>query len=217
MVLASRSRRPVRRMRRRRVTRRARLQPMTVGRVKRIIDAELKFKDSNVLRLSTPDKGGFRVQLTDIPNGDDPNERIGNWIKPVTLMGTIVMQGVQGSPGILSRFKVYVVQWREDQDLNPAENEKIVQDGTNPHQQFKVESKGQFKILWSWNGFVINNEDNPDFSKMKRFYVKPPRKVLYDLADHKKEHLFIFAYSDIDLLDSPPQISYGIRLRYTDS
>lgn len=208
---------------RRRLKRRARIaggrlsrrRPMTVGKVKRIIDAELKVQDSNVSRLATPSVGGFRVHLTNIDVGDSNDERTGNWIKPTALMGTVVMIGDAAQASILSRFKVYVVQWRESDDLNPATNEKIVQDSTNPHQQFNIESKGQFKILWSWNGFVLNNPDNSQFAKMKRFYVKPPRKVLYDDDVFKKEHLFIFAYSDQAL--NPPLISYGIRLRYTDS
>ncbi len=190
---------------------------MTVGKVKRIIDAELKLKDSNVSALAVPNTLGFSNHLSIIDQGDLNTERSGNWIKPVSLHGTVVIQGNTTNVIEISRFKVYVVQWREDQGLNPITLAKVVQSVINPHQAFNVESKGQFKILWSWTDTIVNNTENSQFVKTRRFYVKPPRKVLYDVDEFKKEQLFIWAFSDTAILDDPPFISFGIRLRYTDS
>ncbi len=192
-------------------------RPMTSGKVRRIIDAELKVSDLNIGLLAMPDTVGARFHLSNISLGDANTERTGNWIKPVSLMGTLIVQAQLGTSVTTPRFKVFVVQWREDAVLNTPDLVKIVQDVVEPHQQFNVESKGQFKILWSWTGTVVPNADNPQFVKTKRFYLKPPRKILYDDDVLKKEQLYLFGFSDVDGLDNPPFISGNIRLRYTDS
>ncbi len=92
-----------------------------------------------------------------------------------------------------------------------------MQDTFAPHQQFNIENKGQFKILWSRTGILSQDDDNPQFFKVHRFYVKPPMKILFDDAAFKNNHLFIFAFTDIDTTANPPSYSFDTRLRYTDS
>jgi len=92
-----------------------------------------------------------------------------------------------------------------------------MQDVTAPHQQYNVENKGQFKILWSRTGILSNQDSNPQYLKILRFYVKPSMKVLFDDAAFKNNHLFIFAYTDVDTAADPPTLSFDTRLRYTDS
>jgi len=206
-------------VRRRRLVARIRRRPMTTGRVKRIIDAELKVRDLGVGPVIIPSIMGSVIQISNIDQGDLNTQRTGNWIKPTSWMGTITLQGniLDTGNGIIPQYRVGIVQWKENQTLNPMALGQIMQDTLAPHQQFNVENKGQFKILWSRTGILSQDDDNPQFLKIHRFYVKPSLKVLYDDDDFKNNHLFIFAYSDIAIAANPPFMSFDTRLRYTDS
>ncbi len=194
-------------------------RPMTTGKVKRIIDAELKVRDLGVGPLDMPSVGGQVIHITNIAQGDTNTTRTGNWIKPTSWMGTITVQGdiIEAGSGIVPKYRIGVVCWKENESNNPITLAQIMQDVAAPHQQFNIENKGQFKILWSRTGILSNDDDNPQFQKMHRFYVKPSMKVLYDDAGFKNNHLFIFAFSDIDVAANPPTVSFDTRLRYTDS
>ncbi len=133
-------------------------------------------------------------------------------------MGTITLQGNNlASANIVPQFRVGIVCWKENEENNPIDLAQIMQDTNAPHQQYNVENKGQFKILWSRTGILSNHSQNPHYQKILRFYVKPSMKVLFDNADFKNNHLFVFAYSDIDTAADPPMYSFDVRLRYTDS
>lgn len=193
-------------------------RPMTTGRVKRIIDAELKIADLGVGPVPMPDVLGFISPVTLIGLGDLNTQRTGNWIKPTSWMGTITLKGNElADASLVVQYRIGIVCWKENQTLNPFALNQIMQDTTAPHQQFKVENKGQFKILWSRTGILSNQDVNPQYLKVHRFYVKPPMKVLYDDAASKNNHLFIFAFSDVDIAANPPTIAFDTRLRYTDS
>ncbi len=190
---------------------------MTTGKVKRIIDAEMKFRDLSVGPVDMPIVGGAIFHLSNIAQGDTNTQRNGNWIKPVSFMGTITVSGNPASGDLVSKYRVGVMYWKENQDVDPAAIAKIFQDVGDPHQQFNIQNKGQYKILWNRTGQVVNNTDNSQFVKLHRFYVRPPMKVLYDDDTFKKNHLFIFGLSDVDIANGPPQLVFSIRIRYTDS
>ena len=134
-------------------------------------------------------------------------------------MGTITVQGNVDATtaGLVPQYRIGVLCWKENETLNPASLLQIMQDTAAPHQQFNIENKGQFKILWSRTGVLSNDEMNPQFQKVHRFYVKPPMKILYDDEAFKNNHLFIFGYSDVAGASDPPTFSFDTRLRYTDS
>jgi len=205
-----RRKRPFTRRRRRRMR-----TPMTPGRVKRIIDAELKFKDSSIQAISMPSVTGLILNLSSVDQGDAPTERIGNWIKPVSLMGTVTVQANEANAEPLQLFRCFVLQWHENEDVDPITLTKVVQNDIQPYQQFNIQSKGSFKILWNWVGSVIANVDNSQYTKTTRFYVRPRRKVLFDALDNRKYHLFFVAFSNVNA--DIPTVSAQIRLRYTDS
>ncbi len=208
--LTRKSYRPKRRMRPRR-------KPMTAGKVKRIIDAELKVRDFGVGPVPIPSATGSVVQISNIGQGDTNVERQGNWIKPVSFMGTFTVEGNTASALETQQFRIGCFVWKENQDVDPATLIKLVQDTVAPHQGFNIESKGSFKILYSRVGIVSTSMGNSNLQKMYRFYVKPNMKILYDDADFRKYHLFVFGYSNIDTAANPPDYSFDVRLRYTDS
>ncbi len=191
---------------------------MTPGKVLRLIDAELKLRDLGVGLNAMPNTTGQISQITAIGQGDSSLQRTGNWIKPITLHGTITVFGnVSAAAGISPIYRVGIACWMQDETINSFALAQIMQDITSPHQGFRVTNKGQFKVLWSRVGVLSSQEDNPNFQKQHRFYVKPPLKVLYDGAGDKNNHLFLFAYSDIAAAANPPNIQFDLRLRFTDS
>ncbi len=207
----------LRRMRHRR-RRRAPRRAMTAGRVKRIIDAELKFVDLDLGPLPMPSVTGDVSDITNnINQGDLVNNRIGNWIKPVTWYCTITVEGNPLNPINTALYRLIAVVWKENESINAIALNKIVQSVVFPHQGFRVQNKGQFKVLWSRTGILSNNTDNPQFQKMHRFYVKPSMKALYDGANARNNQLFLIVFSDIDTVDDPPTFEFSSRLRFTDS
>ncbi len=205
--------------RRRRTTRRRRTRGrrprMTTGRVKRIIDAELKFKDEFIANLAMPSGAGIIVNLSGIDQGDSQSERIGNWIKPVTLYGTLNVQADEANAEPNQPFRIMIVQWRENQDNDPISLLSLVQNVNEPFQGYNIQSKGSFKILHTWVSTVIGNTDNSQYIKTHRFYVKPSTKILFDDTLQRKYNLFLVAFSDKALL--APTLFGNVRLRYTDS
>lgn len=190
---------------------------MTTGRVKRIIDAELKFRDLSVGPVSMVAPIGQMIQITSIGQGDTNQQRNGNWIKPTSFMGTLTVTGNAASAVVVTNYRIGVLCWKENEAVDPATIAKVMQDSVDPHQQFNIQNKGQFQILWNRTGTVVNNTDNSQFQKIHRFYVKPPMKVLYDGAVHKKYHLFVFALCDQLAAGDASFLGFAVRLRYTDS
>ncbi len=94
---------------------------------------------------------------------------------------------------------------------------KIMQDVNAPHQQFNVENKGQFKVLWSRTGILSNQNTNAQYLKTLKFYVKPSLKTFYSNGIDKANHIFFFGYTGVEVINNPPSISIETRIRYTDS
>ncbi len=215
IMRTSRLHRRGRRSTRRRFRRRRTGRHMTAGRVKRIIDAELKFKDVFIANLAMLSTIGLIINLSGIDLGDSPSERIGNWIKPVTLYGTLNVQADEAAADLNQPFRVMIVQWRENQDNDPISLEGLVQNTAEPFQGYNIQSKGSFKILHSWVSTVIGNTDNSQYIKTHRFYVKPSTKILFDDTLQRKYNLFLVAFSAVNV--APPTLFGNVRLRYTDS
>ncbi len=188
---------------------------MTPGKVKRIIDAELKFEDTFLASLSMPATVGRIVHLSNVAIGTGESERIGNWIKPVTLYGVLSVQADETNLEPFQPFRIAIVQWRENQNVDSITLPKLVQGAATPFQGYNVESKGAFKILWTWVGHVIGEQNNPQYIKNRRFYLKPRTKVLFDDADFRKYHLFLVGFSDNAAM--APTVYGNVRLRYTDA
>ncbi len=211
---------PVNRFRKSRVrSRRVRRMPrkrMTVGKVKRIISAELKVRDLGVGSVAIPTVTGDVTLVSNVGQGAANTQREGNWIQPVTFMGTITLEG--NPAGIATqKYRVGCFQWKENNNVDSASLSKLMADTSAPHGQYNIPSKGSFKILWSRVGILSADIDNPQHQKILRFYVKPRLKILFDGAVVRKNHLFVFAYSNVATANDPPTYSFDTRLRFTDS
>ncbi len=215
MPFQRRYRRKPRFRRRRRFTRR---RPMTARRVRRIVDAELKVNDLGLGPIEIPSATGQMNSMSNIDLGDTSSLRNGNWITPVSFMGTITVIGNElDIVNTTVTYRVGCLQWLENQTLSNASIDKIMADTTAPHQGYNITNKGQFKILWSRTGILSTDVTNPRFQAVHKFYVKPRLKVLYDGGSGRNNQLFIFGYSEVATGSNPPSYAFDSRLRYTDS
>ncbi len=212
-TVARRGRRAVRRRRYRRPA----MSMVSARFVRRIVDAELKFRDLGVGPVDLPTINGNITHISNVSTGDSASERTGNWIKPVTWMGTITVEADAANTNETVQYRIGCVCWKENQDANPIELVKLMQDTSAPHQYYNIQNKGQFKVLWSRTGILSTNIDNSKFQEVHKFYIKGMQKILFNNADFKNNHLFIFGYSDIPTASDPPRYSFDTRLRYTDS
>ncbi len=212
------------RMRKRRFTRRRKFsrrrpRPMTVGRVKRIISAELKQSVTDFDFVPTMIGTSLITHLSNIAQGDLSTERTGNWLQPINLHGYVTVTGTAGASEETLQVRVGLFRWLNDQSVDPPDIGQIVNDTGNPSGPFSFRDKNSFKILWSRFVNVQTNPDSPQFLKTLRYYIRLGRsqKLLYDNAEFKKYQLFFFALSDGLVVGDEVQVSLTNTLRYTDS
>jgi len=211
-----RSRRTMRRRPRRRVTR----KPMTVGRVKRIISAELKLSvESNdfiPISIANP----MVVPITSlIGQGDSNQQRTGNWIQPITFHGYCTIRGINNSVEVSNGVRIMILRWKNDELNDPALLNKVVNDPGDPQSSFNFVNKGSFTILYSRVFNIVHADQNPQFVKIYRWKISLGRgqKALYDADDPKKYHIFFMAFSDALNDDNSPQLALSSTFRFTDS
>ncbi len=188
-----------------------------VSAVRSIVDAELKVRDLSIAPVTVLTTGSLTNITEGILQGDGSTERSGNWIKPVSLYGTMVIAGNAGNNALLTEYRFYVLCWKEDESVNDATPMKIMGDVTDPFQGYNIPNKGQFQILFSKTGIVSNDLDNSKNISISKFSIKGSRleKVLYSGDDAKKNQLFIGCFSS-EAVDAPI-FRFTTRLRYTDS
>ncbi len=196
------------------------MRHMTVGRVKRIISAELK---QNVTDF---DFLGVRIGMADITllsniaQGDLSTNRTGNWIQPINLHGYVTLTGTVGASVQTLQARVGIFRWMNDFDSDPPDITQIVSDPGNPSGPFSFKDKNSFKILWSRFLNLQTNADSPQFLKTLRYYIRIGRsqKALYDGGiTPKKYQLFFFALADGLAAGDEVQVSLTNTLRFTDS
>ncbi len=215
---------PIRINRRRRTFRKRRRmplvqrrRPMTTGRVKKIIGAELKFKTTNFRDSPFTLAAPIVTQLSNPTQGDSNIERDGNRIMPVNLHGHLTVVGDTTMPTNTTDIRLAIFRWNEDFSSNPPAAEDIVEDPTELGGPYNIDNRGMFKIMWSRYFTVVNNADNSAFRRTLRFYVKlSGPKVLFDGTDLKKYHYFLLALSNSAEIGEPT-ITFNNTFRFTDS
>ena len=208
------------RMNRRRRRYKRRPVRMTVGKVKRIISAELKINQDNNDFIGIPLSTPSVISLTDISQGDTSLQRSGNWVQPITVHGYTTIRGFHNADAKTNGVRVGVVRWLNDESVDPIAVDKLLSVPGAPSGSFSFVNKGSFKILWSRFVNIVNHEQNTQFVKTLRYNIKLGRgqKALYDGADTaKKYQIFFFATSDgLSGLEAP-QYDLNSTLRFTDS
>ncbi len=193
---------------------------MTVGKVKRIISAELKVStvanDFAPISVALP----MVVPLTNnIAQGDTNLERTGNWIQPITYHGYVTVRGINNATENSNGVRIMILRWKNDESVDPALVNKVVEDSADPFASFKFTQKGAFTVLYSRVFNIVNQQNNPQFLKTYRFKVPLSRgqRTLYDGATPKKYQLFFMAFSDALIVAEEPELTISSTLRWTDS
>ncbi len=204
---------------RRRSMRRRYKRPMTVGRVKRIIAAELKLRVIGNDFLNIPAATGNIQNITNIAQGDTNLTRTGNWIQPITIHGYVVLRGIDGSATPTNNIRVGIIRWMNDASIDVPTIGKIMFDSAAPNGPFSIVNKGSFKVLWSRTMTITNDMQNPQFQRQLRFYVRTGRgsRTLYAGGTLKRFQLYFFAFSNDVAGLSVPQYMLDLTFRFTDS
>ncbi len=205
--------------RRRRYKRRP-MRHMTVGKVKRIISAELKINQDNNDYIQIPLSTPSVIPLTDIVQGDTSMNRSGNWIQPITCHGYVSVRGSNNAVADTNGIRVGIVRWLNDESVDPFDTVKLMSVVGAPAGSFSFINKGSFKVLWSRFINIVNKENNTQFLKTLRWNIKLGRgqKALFDgETTQKKFHIFFFALSDGLSGNEAPEYALDSTLRYTDS
>ncbi len=187
-------------------------------RVLRIVGAESKFRITGA--NSRPQVGAqTEIRVTDIDLGTSASQRIGNWIRPVSLRGNMVIRGSPGNALQKLSIRCGVALWKNDQSADPFLAGDIMADANSPMGDFSVLEKGSYQVLWTRTMVVVNNDDNSQNVKKVMFSINLSKvpKTLYSGAAPKKYQLFYFFISDdtnggVDAVN----IEIDALFRYTD-
>lgn len=191
---------------------------MTPYRVKRLIDAELKRHTVSV-DGSAPAVLGDIINISSlIVQGNSSQTRIGNWIRPVNYHGSLSVRG-QDAMGEIVAVRAMILRWNEDLLHHVPTLDDIVENDTTPHGQFNFAGRNTFKVLWTRNFNIVNQDNNSHYQKLFKFYVRlsKGRKCLYDDDLPKKYQLFFMIFSDTVNVPEIPDYRLDSVLRYTDS
>jgi len=129
-------------------------------------------------------------------------------------------QHVGGAPNLpVISVRAAFFRWKEDNSTNLPTLDEIVNDTAAPNGHFNFPNRGMFDILWTRNFTVVPDENNPQFTKMFKYYIKLNRgqKVVYDDALPKKYQLFFIIFSETVDPTLIPEYRIDNVVRFTDS
>ncbi len=197
---------------------RPRRMPMTNYRVRRLINAELK---RSVLGVNgeAPAVTGEVQGLTDtIVQGDLATNRNGNWIKGRNIHGTLQVNGTD-SIGQQVQVRAMIIRWNEDASVHIPTLDQVVNNPVAPGGQFNFENKGQFKVCWTKNFLIVNQDNNPRYTALFKIYMKIgyAPNILYGTSGAKKFHYYFIIFSDTDAVGEVPDYRLDLVTRFTDS
>jgi len=162
---------------------------------------------------------GSVLNLTGLINaGVTVNQRIGDWIRMINIHGNISVKGTDGTGQIVA-VRCFIVQWHESAEQGDPLISDFVNNDTAPTGQFNFDNKGQFKILWTKLFNIVNQDNNPAYQRLIKFYVRCQSrpKTLYAGVLPKKFHYFFCIFSDTDAPGEIPTFRLDLVSRYTDS
>ncbi len=174
------------------------------------IDTAMNFVGSLFLRLTISDQ---------IVQGVTNQQRIGDFIKPITNHGTITVNSDISEADVQTRFRLFFFIWKElIEDPTSPSLDQLLEDATDPWSPFKVSQRGTFKVLWSRKSFVINNADNTYVSRVYNYKFNMARlpQMTYDGATPNRNHLIFVGISD-SAEENTSTYTINNMFRYTDS
>jgi len=191
-------------------------------KVMRIIKPELKFREQRVGPANMVVAGTVSPVLditSAIAQGTSATNRVGDFIKPVTLHGSMSLTGFDGATAPVYRVRVFCICWKEQfiAATSPLIAD-LYQNTADPWSPFKPSARGTFKLLWSRKFELVNEQNNPKFSRVYNYKVPLSRlpTITWDVAIPNRNHLMFFAVSTFAIAEEAT-IEISNMFRYTDS
>ncbi len=192
--------------------------------VRKVVSQELKFFVSPLGNTELDNAVGVIQHLSPVTQGDNQNQRNGNWIQPQSIQGNITMIGNSGAVADeTQKYRISVIRWREDSSPGGVFTlptlPQILNTASQPHGPYNFVSKGKFDVLYSVVYIVDTSVDNSNHEMQYTFKknISGGQKILFNGAAFEKYHLYLIASSDVAAGVDGPLISFDITLRYTDS
>ncbi len=188
------------------------------AKVRAVVKAESKFKylkGAGQVAQGDP----FFIHVSDIGQGTDASQRIGNWIQPTNLYGHITLTGNNAATQDHNGIRVLMLQWNEDDEKNQFDGTRLLQDNLTPGGPWRVTEKGVFTVLWSSYLTIVNNSDNTQFVKTLKYDIKmhKRKRVLFNANELAKFQIYFCCLTDSTSIENFPTVEAQIQLRYTDS
>lgn len=200
------------------------------AKVQRAVGAELKYLAVNATYQASQDQANAYVRFGAIGQGLGQSQRIGNWITPKFMHGTVRVRGNPlaledgAEPAHLTwTIRIGILVYLDSRQGASDLTSDLLQDSARPGGPFKVALKGEFRVLWSRITVVSNNNDNDYFTRTFKYSLKLASlgKALYegsDAEDQTRGQLLFFAMSDASSPPAfPPFIDMDGMFRYTDA
>ncbi len=188
--------------------------------VKKVVGAEVKFTTLSVGPIQLPSVTGSFVHLTGIGKGTGRSARIGDWIAPQALYGSIVIEGDSAAAVETNEYKIGCLRWRNDVDIaGPPSAALIFDDVASPLGPYEFGSTRSFDILYARPDILSTFPGNSQHQKVYTFSINLSNgpKVYYDDDVAAKMHLYFFGLSNIDTAANPPNYFFTLTVKYTDS
>jgi len=192
------------------------------ARVRRVVSAEKKQFPVSIGATLVSEATEYMIPFTLITAGTGPAQRIGNWIKPMRITATCILEGFDGAATGVFNIRVGVLCYKNDQSSDPILSTEILQDNGVPQGPYKYSRKGDFIVLSDRFMSVVNNSDNTQITKTVKFDLSLAKlpQALFNAALPKKNHIFLFCVTDAVPGVPPnefPTIKMSGQLLYTDS
>jgi len=193
-------------------------------KVRRVVSAELKFSTNtnndtllqDAVAISTPVVNNI---TTGIAVGTSATQRVGNYVDPVNIHGTISLEGNATSATPTYKARIIFLAWTDEflSGVSPQLGD-ILETPTDPWSMFDTSAKGRFKSLYSRKVLLVNDETNPKFSMTFNYHVKMGKipNLSYQGATALRNHVMLFVLADNDGVNFGT-FNLSNMFRYTDS
>ncbi len=198
------------------------------AQVRKVVAAEVKFHYVKSL-IDAEISGTSIAFLSAIIQGVGQSQRIGNWIRPTSMHGTVVCKGNPEALALPTPVETYLMRvtilvFNDDLAVaEPVSASNFLLDSARPGGPFNINIKGQFSVLWTRVVTVSNNTDNTQFVRTLTFRINTTkqRKCLFKGPDGddfgKFQYLFLASSEAPSPVNEPPTADIDSMFRYTDS
>lgn len=150
--------------------------------------------------------------------GTSQTQRVGNWIKPVSLSGRVLMTAPEEGVPVNMTALAFIVLFHNDlTDHPPLASQDFLLVPTRPSSPWNVLRKDQFTVVWSQFFNLVSDKASPYFNQEAAFRIdlEEAPQITFDGDDLKKNHLLFCATSSSD--GAPATVQCDFLFRYSDS